>query len=235
MILKIKIFKRIITTFCILTFVSAVYSADTPNDEEIINKLILKYGAMYKLYNGIETRRIIIRHDIDPKTNKEVSVSEIELIKKEYFYKTAETTIVKCKKDGIIQPNESYKVYPEEPSVPLFDNNGRENYKFEVNGYCNINGINCLKIKIVPLKITQNHFSGYIYIDPKKTELIYIEGGVAKIPFPVKELSMFLYTRDFNNVPVMTSGVVNIRLSIPLVLPDSRMKTEIKVIEKKLI
>ncbi len=210
--------------------------AVSPEESERILGLIFeKSVAIYDTYTGAESTRLETIREFDPKTDKLRSVSEVTMKRKDYFYRDPEVEVLKYVKDGVEMKPSAFRVYKSKPAYPIFDRRGRERYTLRVAAILKLNGKKVYRIEVTPKASSPLHFRGNIYCAKKSLETVLVEGTMAKLGFPLKDFRMELRFASVDAIPVVESGTVHIRLSVPLVLPDTKIVSEFTASDTKLI
>jgi len=201
--------------------------------DEIIKIIRKKYVPMYKKYNGVISTRNINIKEIDPETDKVVGRSFLSLIRKDYFYKEPEIKVLQYIKNGRKMLESDYKPKKSKPSYRIFDEYGFKNYKTTVVGFKNIKGRRCYKIKILPRENTLRHFKGFLYCAVSDLSILLIEGTLGNTPFPLKEFRIKFFLDHIDDLAVIKSGIVVMRVYIPVILPDRRYISNIQATDNR--
>jgi hypothetical protein len=210
------------------------HKAITPaQSEEIISRIRQKAIAGYRKYRGIETTREINTEEYEAKTGKLKSTSKALIIFREYFYEIPDTKVLRYIKNGQEKPVSDYRKSKDMPGYPVFDEEGAKRYTVRVVGYKMIADQRSYQIDIKPKRKTVRHFEGALYARVDNLEIVMIEGTVGDLPFGVKELSTKLSTGASGDLTVLTSGIIKLRIYVPLLYPDTRLVTSIKVLGHK--
>lgn len=208
----------------------------TPEESNRIIALSFERGIeLYKKYSGVESLRKETISEFDPETKKLKSVSEVTMKRKDFFYSPPEVEVLTYKKDGKDMKPSKFRVMKAMPLYPVFDDKGRDNYTITVKERILHNGRECYRIEVEPRKETSRHFKGNLYVTVKSMETIHIEGTMAKLDFPIKEFRILLNTTVIDNVPMTQSGKARVRVSIPVLYPDTILESTLTAIENKLI
>ena len=233
----IKKIYAIIFIVVIISPVSLLVSKEksiSPEDSaKIINLIYKKYIPVYEKYDGILSTRDVILEELDPKNNKLINKSLIKIKRKDYFYKKPEITVLSYLKNDKKMESSDFKTRKEDPVSPVFDRNGKKNYKTSITGYKTINQKKCYIVEVIPRKKSSHFFLGTIYCRVDNNEIILVEGSVAKISFPLKEFKLSMKISHSGDLPFMKYGKFILRLKIPLILPDRRYISVVKVVESK--
>jgi len=223
--------------FVLVLFASAppIQSRDvdiTPAlSEKVINRLREKYIPMYKKYQGVESNRQVEIKTYNEKTNKLLSTENVHLIRKEYFYKKPEVEVLKYVVDGKEEKVSKYKPLKSKPSYHVFDKSGDINYETHVVGYKTIAEHQCYEVDVTAKKATQRHYQGKLYYRVDDLKLVFSSGSIGKISFPLKGLHADLIFDNINDLTVVSSGVISMRVDIPIIFPDRRIISRIKVLK----
>ena len=203
--------------------------------ERILNLIFSKGPEIYKKYRGVESIRKEHHQEFEPQTNALKSTSEITSHRKDYFYEQPEIEVLSLKKDGTDMNPSKHRIWKTMPIYPVFDEQGLENYELKITDKKKIDERECYRIQVIPRKETSRHFKGNIYCTVDKLETVFTEGTVAKLDFPLREFYMELRTMLINDVPVLQSGTVKVRVRVPIFYPDTLIVSTITVVECKLI
>ena len=197
----------------------------------VINHLREKYIPMYNKYQGVESNRQLEIKTYDEKTNKLLSTENVHLIRKEYFYKKPEVEVLKYVVDGKEEKVSKYKPLKSKPSYHVFDKSGDINYETHVVGNKTIAGHKCYEVNVAPKKATQRHYQGKLYYRVDDLKLVLSSGSIGKISFPLKGLHADLIFDNINDLTVVSSGVISMRVDIPIIFPDRRIISRVKVLK----
>lgn len=200
---------------------------------QLIDQLYQKYSPMYNKYRGIESRRNIVMREYDPETNQLLKTVELTIFRRDFFYDKSESQVLNYRENGVEKDPQEFHQREGKPTVPVFDQNGRQNYTLSVDGVTAIKGKNCYKVHVLPLAAGMQYFSGYLYFTTDKLEHILTEGTVGELSFPLKELDIQVNHQLQGDYTAMTSGKFSVRVYIPLVQPDRRFVSEFQVLENK--
>jgi hypothetical protein len=203
--------------------------------EEIISRIRRRAITGYRRYRGIETKREINTKEYNAKTGELISTSRALIIYREYFYEIPETEVLGYIKDGQEKPASDYRKSKEMPGYQIFDEEGAKRYQIEVVGYRTIKNQRCYQIEVTPKQKTRRHFKGAIFARVDNLEIVSIEGTIGNFPLGVKELSTKLSTTASGDLTVLKSGIIKLRIYFPLLYPDTRIVTSIKVLGHRLI
>ena len=135
--------------------------------------------------------------------------------------------------DGKDTKPTDYKGLETDPTYPVFDENGEQYYETVVVGVQVIEGAKCYKVKVTPKQATTRHFSGHIYYKTDDLEPHVAEGTIGKLPWLFTKLYMRFYFVNQNGYPMFRSGVMTIKVNVPVVFADHTFDTTIDVIESK--
>ncbi len=236
---QIKAYYKIALLFFLLSSLpaSATDISDKPItaklSEEIISRIRSRAITGYRRYRGIETKREINTREYNAKTGELISTSRALIIYREYFYEIPETEVLSYIKDGQEKPASDYRKSKEMPGYQIFDKEGAKHYQVEVVGYRTIKNQKCYQIEVTPKQNTKRHFKGTIFARVNNLEIVEIEGTIGNLPLGVKELSTKLFTTASGDLTVLKSGIIKLRIYIPLLYPDTRIVTSIKVLGHK--
>jgi hypothetical protein len=203
--------------------------------EEIISRIRRRAITGYRRYRGIETKREIYTKEYNAKTGELKSTSRALIIYREYFYEIPDTEVLSYRKDGQEKPASDYRKSEEMPGYQIFDEEGAKHYQIEIVGYRTIKNQRCYQIEVTPKQKTRRHFKGAIFARVNNLEIVSIEGTIGNLPLGVKELSTKLSTTASGDLTVLKSGIIKLRIHLPLLYPDTRIVTSIKVLGHRLI
>ncbi|MCU0849349.1 MAG: hypothetical protein MUD12_15815 [Spirochaetes bacterium] len=184
--------------------------------ETVLSRIREKVTVMYDRYIGVEARREIESKQYDSRNFELRTSYRAVVIRKEYFYKKAEYTVLQFFKDGKELPPKKYNFRTVDPVFPPLDRNNDENYRVTVTGKRVIGGRECYELEIVPKKKTKRHLSGKAYFTVNGLDLYYIEGTVADYPFGVKSLEIKLYFKKAGDISVLSHGGYIVKIDIPV-------------------
>jgi hypothetical protein len=221
---------------CTPQFSKGGTQAVSPDESDRLFKEILSKGLdMYHKYKGIEYLRTEVTSEYEPKTNKLLKVSEITVIRTDYFYEKPVAEVKTYKKDGKEMKPSKFNYMLLMPIFPIFDEKGRDNYDLRITDRKIFNGRECYLVQVTPRKETSRHFKGVLYYTVKNLEFVYLEGTLAKLDFPLKDFKIEFNTTMFNGIPVFSNGRVYLKIKIPIVYPETQIVSNITVLETKLI
>lgn len=208
-----------------------------PPDEadRVLKEIFAKNIDMYHKYKGIKCLRTEVINEYDPKTNKLLSVSEITVSRTDYFYEKPVAEIKSYKKDGKVMEPSKFDYLILMPSFPVFDEKGRDNYDIRITEKKIFNGKECYVVQATPKKETSRHFKGFLYYTVKNLDLVYFEGTLAKLDFPLKDFKIELNTSIQNGIPVVSGGKAYLRVKVPILYPDTKFISNLNVLENKLV
>ncbi len=225
-----------ILILCTPQFSKGSIEAVSPDEaDRVLKEIFSKNIDMYHKYKGIESLRTEVVSEYEPKTNNLLSVSEITVTRTDYFYEKPVAEVKTYKKDGKeMKPSKfNYMVFM--PSFPVFDEKGRDNYDIRITDKKIFNGRECYQVQVTPKKETSRHFKGFLYYTVKNLDLVYFEGTLAKLDFPMKDFKIELNTAMFNGIPVCSTGKAYLKIKIPIIYPETQIISNITVLENKLI
>lgn len=201
----------------------------------VLKEIFAKNIDMYHKYKGIKCLRTEVINEYDPKTNKLLSVSEITVSRTDYFYEKPVAEITSYKKDGKVLEPSKFDYLILMPSFPVFDEKGNENYDIRITEKKLFNGKECYVVQAIPKKETSRHFKGFLYYTVKNLDLVYFEGTLAKLDFPLKDFKIELNTVNQNGIPVVSGGKAYLRVKVPILYPDTKFISNLNVLENKLV
>lgn len=234
----------IIATVCMLLSAFAEYAPARmekmrpvkPEESERVLKQILDRSIpMYKKFRGIESLRKETIREYNPATNELKSTSEITARRRDFFYIEPEIEVLSLIKDGKEKSPSGHRNYKAKPAYPIFDERWQEHYDLAIEERIKIDGKECYCIRVTPKKATEQHFTGNVYFTVKGLDPVLMEGTIAKLGFPVKELRIELKIFLVEGVPAASSGSLTIRLKVPLFYPDTRIISTFTSVESKAI
>lgn len=209
--------------------------APSPDESDRVLAELYERGiGMYRSFKGVESLRRETTREYDPATNALRSTSETVTRRREYFYDKPEIEVLSYKKDGVDMKPSRLRMWKSLPAYPVFDEKGRERYAVNISGRKWIRGKSCYRIEVTPRKETSRHFRGDIYVAVGTLKTVYIEGTLARLDFPLKDIRMEIYTTILDSVPVAESGTVRVRVSVPGFFPDTIIDTSFTVLENRL-
>jgi len=225
-----------ILILCTPQFSKGSIEAVSPDEaDRVLKELFSKNIDMYHKYKGIESLRTEVVSEYDPKTNKLLSVSEITVTRTDFFYEMPVAEVKAYKKDGKVMKPSKFNYIKGMPSFPVFDEKGRDNYDIRITEKKIFNGKECYQVQVTPKKETARHFKGFLYYTVKNLDLVYFEGTLAKLDFPMKSFKLEFNTVMYNGIPVGSNGKAVFRVKIPILYPDTQIVSNITVLETKLI
>jgi len=233
--MKKKIMMFIIIIAVILTQGFAIGAEEqvTPEkSKEIIGKIRAMTIPRAKKYRGVESTRNVEVKEYDS-SGKLTVTHKFVAVRRDYFYEPPESKVLKYEKNGKDTKPTDYKELKTDPTYPVFDENGEQYYETAVVAVQVIDGAKCYKVKVTPKQATARHFSGHIYYKTDDLEPHVAEGTIGKLPWPFKEFYMRFYFVKQNGYPMFRSGVMTIKVNVPVVFADHKFDTTIDVIESK--
>ncbi len=209
------------------------YPMKPEESEKALKQIFDRSAPVYKKFIGVESFRKEIIREYDPATNELKSTSEITARRNDFFYKEPEIEVLSYRKNEKDLSPSSHRVYKSKPPHPVFDERGRDHYNLFITERIKIDGRDCYRVTVTPKKETQQHFSGSIYFTVNGLEPVFMEGTMAKLEFPLKEFKIEFTMILAGGVPAARSGILNIRLKVPLFYPDTRIISTFTSIESK--
>jgi len=237
MLMKKKIMMFIVIIAVIFTqrfAISAEEQVAPEKSKEIIEKIRAMSIPRAKKYSGVESKRNVEVKEYDS-SDKLIATHKYITDRIDYFYKPPESKVLKYEKDGKDKKPTDYKELKSDPTYPVFDEKGEQYYKTAVVAVQVLDGNKCYKVKVTPKQATDRHFSGYIYYRTDDLEPYVVEGTIGKLSWWLKEFHMRFYFVNQNGYPMFRSGVVTMKVNVPVVFPNHKFDTTIDVIESKLI
>ena len=148
------------------------------------------------------------------------------------YYEKQEYTVKRYEKDGKEMKPAAYQEKTSLPLYPVFDEKGIDRYDTSVVGYESIEGKKCYMIKVTPKEATDRHYKGYYYYDVKDLVPVMKDFTLGRLPFPLKELSIKVFSSMKNGYVFSHEAIITIRVRIPAVV-NRRIITTAKTIECK--
>jgi len=234
--------KKKIILLCLITAfiaaqgfaIGAIEQISPEKSKEIIGKIRSISVPRYKDFSGVESRRNVEVKEYDA-SNKLLVTHKYVVDRKDFFYIMPESKVLKYEKDGKEKKSSEYKELLSEPSYPVFDEKGERYYDTSVVSVQMLDGNKCYKIKVTPKQATERHFSGYLYYKTDDFEPYFLEGSIGKLPWSLKEFSMRFYFTKEKGYPMLKSGVMNVKINVPVLMPNRKIDTTINVFETKMI
>ncbi len=218
--------KRTIAAAFILTLAVPLFPAPGGSDdrpvsdadsEKIIAAIRKHAEPVYRNYIGVRSTRRITVKEYDWAKDKLLVTHEVVSDRRDYFYRKPIIKVLEYKKNGKKQSPSKYNDRRIMPAYQLFDRDSAKNYDLKVLAETNVAGVRCYRIRIKPRMLTERHLTGTLYMSVDAFEPVLVECSLAKLPFPLKEMSMIYRMSSANGVAVMNSGSFTMRLHVPLV------------------
>ena len=198
----------------VLTAPTAAHAGDLTT-EELVRTLRERSRPYFARFKGVRAVRTITSKELDPDTGELKKLKEFKVDLWSHFYLKPARKILSCKVDGKAEEPGACEPRGDPKAVlPLFDERSAENYRFELLGKKTVQGIPCYKLKIIPLKKTDQHMSGVMYFSVDKLESVLLEGTMAKLPFPLKRFFIKLRFGRKDGFPVVTRGYLDIEVKV---------------------
>jgi hypothetical protein len=201
--------------------------------EKIIGKIYKKYAPVYKKYEGTLSTRQVDVVEYNPITNQMINRSSASLIRKDYFYKKSEITVLQFTQNDKPMKASDYQSREERPGPQVLDEEGRKIYSARITRNTIVENKKCYQMEVVPWKKSPQLFEGSFYFTRDTLDLVLVEGTVAELSYPLKEFSMKLYFEMINDLPALRSGSFIMRVYIPVLQPDRRFVISVKVLDNK--
>jgi len=202
-------------------------------DESVIEKMYQKLYVFYEKNQGVVSVRELTAVSKDPETGEVFKKFSAKIERTDHFYKTPVIKALKYSENGVEQDTKKYDTREIEPVFPVFDKKGRENYKLEIAGDETVEGRKVLKIKVIPQKISARHFTGEIFVDPEKLEIVKMKGSPSKLHWAMKEFSYEYLFTTLNGFPVVKSAKVRARVKVALFVSDNITDYEVKAVSNR--
>lgn len=212
----------------------AVEQITPEKSKEILGKIRSISIPRYKDFSGVESKRNVEVKEYDS-SNKLLVTHKYVVDRKDFFYIMPASKVLKYEKDGKEKKPSEYKELLSEPSYPVFDEKGEKYYETSVMSVQMLDGIKCYKIKVTPKQATDRHFSGYLYYKTDDFEPYFLEGSIGKLPWSLKAFSMRFYFAKEKGCPMLKSGLISMKVNVPVLMPNRKIDTTINVIETKMI
>lgn len=188
----------------------------------IIGQLAARYSDYARRYRGVFSRRKVLVRGYDVSSGK---LRETKAARRDYFEyldKAPSWRTVSCQVDGKPAPVKDCEpkggVKPMlQPLAPGWD----KHYRLSIVGQRMVGQTLCHTVQVSPLKRSERHFSGKLYVAKTDLRLMLLEGKIARLPFPIKEFWTKVYFDKHPGQPkyvVATKGRVRLRIKVPLVL-----------------
>jgi hypothetical protein len=171
-------------------------------------------------HRGIAARRWTVVREYDPDDGRLVKTAVYDADQIDYFYSKPAIRILRCFIDGRRVDNEQCDSDRQrrEPHLQLFDGDGKRNYAVRITGEVTIKGQRAYRLDVRARRKTDRHFVGQLYFRASDLQLLFLEGSVARLPFPVRHLYLKLHFRKYGQDLVGVSrGYVDIWVRVPLV------------------
>ncbi len=198
--------------------------------EQIISKIYKKYIPVYKKYTGVQSLRNIDIIEYNPDSTVLINRTNIAMIRKDYFYKNPEITILRYILNDTRKRPSDYVDKEMGPGNLVIDENGRNLYLTRIRQFATVSNQKCYQMQVIPRQRKSENFEGYMYFDTDTLNLVLIEGTLGSLPYSFTEYSMKQYFDHLQDLPVMKSGSCIMRTHIPVLVPDRRMVFSIKVL-----
>lgn len=205
------------------------------NEAFILSRIAEKLKDTYEKNIGVEAKRDTINVFYNSKTNEFLGINRAILIRKEYFYKRAEYTVLKYYEDDKERPPDEYNYRTRDPIFPPLDKNSEKNYDVKLNEIVIINRVPCYEIIIIPKIKSVRHLSGKAYFTVKGLDLYYMEGSLAANSFGLKNSRIQLYFKKFKGASVLDHGMMIFDVHIPFFYPNKRIVVIVSSSDEKLI
>ena len=202
------------------------------SSKEIIEKIRAMTIPRAKKYRGVKSKRNVEVKEYDS-SGKLITTHKLVMDRIDYSYEPPESKGLKYKKNGKDEKPTAYKDLKTDPTYPVLDENGEQYYETAVVAVQVVDGVKCYKVKVTPKQATSRHFSGHIYYKTDDLEHHVAEGTLGKLPWPFKEFYMRFYFVKQNGYPMFRSGVMIMKVNVPVVFVDHKFDTTIDVIESK--
>jgi len=211
--------KKLLLTAVLLSFTPATALADGKEltTGDLVRTLREKARPYYARFNGVRALRTITSKELDPDTGELKTLKKFKVDFLSHFYRKPGRKILSCKVDGEkARPKACKPKGDPKPVIPLFDKDSAKNYRFKLQGKKTIEGIPCHRLKVTPLKKTDQHMSGTMYVSVDKLESVLWEGTLARLSFPLKRFFIKLRFGRQDGFPVLKRGYLDIEVKVAI-------------------
>ncbi len=201
---------------------------DAAESARALAEIQARGAALYRRYSGIQSTRRLIAEERDPESGALLHTSRVLMERTDHFYGRPDVRVLEYELDGRTMDPESFRLVRIAPPLPPFDENGPENYESRITGLQRMDGRICYRVEVTPKKSTLSHMRGSFYFERTSLDLVYVEGGLASLPPGVREAGFAFHFAVQDGAPMPRSGVMHLRVRIPLVQPDRRFISRIE-------
>ena len=185
------------------------------SEAELVSTLRERAKPYFAKFKGVRAMRTITSRELDPQSGKLRTLKEFKVDFWSHFYLKPAQHILSCKVNGEKkEPDDCKPRGKPKAIIPLFDKQSAKNYRFKLLGKTTIQGIPCYKLKILPLKKTDQHMSGVMYFAVGSLEAVLLEGTMAKLPFPLKRFFIKLRFGRKDGFPIVLRGYLDLEVKV---------------------
>ena len=188
--------------------------------DRIVAGLRKRYAPFFAGHQGIRSlRQVQLRIVRDGKTEN----VRLQERRTDFFYRKPERTILSATKDGqtITAEQARGRMKPRLPPHPILDKNSASNYRLQVQKIAPCGPRSCYVIQVTPLRRTERHITGTLYVDRRTLTPTRMRGTPARLPTGGKRLSFDVYFGGAKGFPFVTRGTIQARFHVPLIVPDT--------------
>ena len=187
------------------------------SEAELVRTLRERSRPYFAKFKGVRATRSITSKELDPASGKLRTLKQFKVDFWSHFYLKPAQHILSCKVNGEKRDPDDCKPKGNPKAViPLFDKESAKNYRFKLLGIKTIMGIACYRLKIVPLKKTDQHMSGFMYFAVDTLKAVLMEGTMAKLSFPLKRFFIKLRFGYQDGFPIVLRGYMDLEARVPL-------------------
>lgn len=201
---------------------------DAAESERALAEIQARGVALYRRYSGIQSMRRLVAEERDPESGALLHTSRVLMERTDHFYGRPDVRVLEYELDGRTMDPDAFRLVRIAPPLPPFDEHGPENYDTRIAGLQRVDGRICYRVDVTPKKSTLSHMRGSFYFERTSLDLVYVEGGLATLPPGVREAGFAFHFAAQNGAPMPRSGVMHLRVRIPLVQPDRRFISRIE-------
>ncbi len=205
---------RFFIIFILLQSFLFAESFSKKQSDEIVAKITAKYQKMYDKYDGVESIRTVNIKWYYPDSMELAKTEDVVYKRFDYFYKDLKYKVLSYKVDGKKEDNDDYDPHESAPGIPIFDKNGKKQYKIKVVKIDKIGKEKAYKISVIPKNPNTRHFKGFVWVTVDGLNLIKSEGTSGEMRFGCKSLYVNFKSKDFGDFYSFTSGCTKVNLSV---------------------